>query len=101
MEKLDAANKRLKSARDDHENKYADEVTKLDHKENGLVERLKEFNKKKLEAARSHGNEDALGEDLVEINAGGRLISVKRSTLTQIKGTRLETLFSGRYDKVL
>ena len=37
----------------------------------------------------------------MEINAGGLVMSVTRDTLTQIKGTRLEDTFSGRWDKQL
>ncbi|KAL3762250.1 hypothetical protein ACHAW5_007199 [Stephanodiscus triporus] len=36
-----------------------------------------------------------------EVNAGGRIVVAKRSTLTQIQGTRLEALFCGRWDKKL
>ena len=37
-----------------------------------------------------NGIVDAKDDDLVEINAGGRVIAAKRSTLTQLKGTRFE-----------
>ena len=35
----------------------------------------------------------------MDINAGGRIINVTQDTLTQIKGVRLEVLFSGRWEK--
>ena len=101
MDKLKAANKGLENAQANYERLFADEIAKLDEKENDLVKRLQDLNRKKLDIAKSHGSEDALDEDLVEINAGGKLISVKRSTLAQLKGTRLEALFSGRYDQKL
>ena len=44
---------------------------------------------------------DVDGSDILDINAGGSIISVTRGTLTQIKGTRLEALFSGRWDRRL
>ncbi|KAL7546509.1 hypothetical protein ACHAWF_009842, partial [Thalassiosira exigua] len=99
MEKLGDANKRLKAARDDHEQYYASHISKLDAKEDRLKKLLDELDKKKLETAQANGNEDAAPDDLVEINAGGKIIAAKRSTLTQLKGTRLEALFSGRWDK--
>jgi hypothetical protein len=40
-------------------------------------------------------------DDLMEVNAGGKIVVVKGSTLTQIPETRLETLLSGRWDKRL
>lgn len=41
-------------------------------------------------------------DDVIEINAGGVPFSIPRGTLTYLKGTRLEALFSGRWDnKVL
>ena len=33
---------------------------------------------------------DAKDDDLIEVNAGGKIISAKRCTLTQLKGTRFE-----------
>ena len=39
--------------------------------------------------------------EILDINAGGVIMSVTRDTLTHIKGTRLEALFSGRWDKKL
>ncbi|KAL7541650.1 hypothetical protein ACHAWF_006994, partial [Thalassiosira exigua] len=48
-----------------------------------------------------HGNVNASVEDLLEINAGGKIVAAKRSTLTQQMGTRMEALFSGRWDQKL
>ena len=39
------------------------------------------------------------GSEVLDINTGGKIISATRDTLTQIKGKRLEALFSGRWDK--
>ena len=35
------------------------------------------------DAAKVHGNPNASGDDMLEINAGGKVIVAKRSTLTQ------------------
>ena len=59
------------------------------------------MNRKKHEISQANGNLNAADDDLVEINAGGKLIVAKRSTLTQIQGSWMEALFSGRWDKKL
>ncbi|KAL7552051.1 hypothetical protein ACHAWF_015682 [Thalassiosira exigua] len=99
MEQLGIANHNLKAA---FEKSYRDceaTMAKFDNKENDLKERLKQLNEKKSD--RTHANLDAADDDLVEVNAGGKVVAAKRSTLTQLKGTRLEALFSGRWDKAL
>ncbi|KAL7534645.1 hypothetical protein ACHAXR_006007 [Thalassiosira sp. AJA248-18] len=86
MEKLSIANKRLKTARDDHYREYDAQIKRLDDKQNLLTARLNKLEKKKLEIAEANGNEDAADDDLVEVKAGGKIISAKRSILTQLKG---------------
>eukprot|EP00588_Corethron_pennatum_P027358 CAMPEP_0194312080 /NCGR_PEP_ID=MMETSP0171-20130528/9001_1 /TAXON_ID=218684 /ORGANISM="Corethron pennatum, Strain L29A3" /LENGTH=601 /DNA_ID=CAMNT_0039066451 /DNA_START=172 /DNA_END=1977 /DNA_ORIENTATION=+ len=44
---------------------------------------------------------DVDDEDVLEINAGGKIVKATRKNLTQLKGTRLEALFSGRWEKQL
>ena len=46
-------------------------------------------------------NLDVSANDYLEINAGGKIIEVKRATLMQLQGSKLEALFSGRWDKKL
>ena len=46
--------------------------------------------------AAKNGKCDVDGSEILNINAGGEIISVTQDTLTQIKGTRLEALFCGR-----
>ena len=82
MDELSTSNKRLKTARDSVEQDYEAQITKLDQKENSLKERLNELNKKKLETTEANGSVGAADDDLVEINAGGKIIAAKRSTLT-------------------
>jgi len=55
-----------------------------------------------------NGNMNASDNDLIEINAAGKIIAAKRGTLCHLKGmknltkgTRFEALFSGRWDKKL
>ena len=101
MEQLGVARKRIKLAEDNYEREYNSILLALDQREIKLTERLNELNRKKDEVARINGNADATDEDLVEIKAGWTIIVAKRSTLTQISGTRLEALCSGRWDKKL
>ena len=51
--------------------------------------------------AAKNGVLDIDGSEILDINAGGVIMSITRDTLNLIKGTRLEALFSGRWDKHL
>lgn len=87
---------------EEHDHHYAAEINKLKEAEAELLNRLQEFEERKRNsAAVSDGSEYVRDDDIVEINAGGKIIAARRSTLCQLKGTRLEALFSGRWDKKL
>jgi hypothetical protein len=101
MDELSAAGRCLKSARDSLVQDLDNVIAALEYRDTLLNERLLELDHKKHEIAQAHGNLDAADDDLIEINAGGKIIVAKRSTLTQIQGSRMETLFSGRWDKKL
>ena len=101
MEDLIVANTRLASALANYERDLEVQIKKLTIVEDSIKERLNKHNNKKLRTAQSNGNPNASPDDLIEINAGGKIISAKRSTLTQLTGTKLEELFSGRWDKML
>ena len=99
MEKLRIANERLQTARNDHEAAYHAETENLSIKENELLQRLHSLDDKKLDISKVHGNTNISHDDIIEINAGGTIITARRSILTQLKNTRLEALFNGRWDK--
>ena len=101
MDEISVANKRLKVAREKHDRDYEECIAAQDRWESHLTERLHELNRKKHDIAQASGNLDAADNDLMEVNAGGEIVVAKRSTLTQIEGTRLEALFSGRWDKII
>jgi len=101
MEQISNASKKLKTAHDNIERDYKAQIDKFSSKEEDLLTRLSDLDKRKLENAEANGNVDAADDDVVEINAGGKVVTAKRSTLTQLKGTRLKALFSGRWDKKL
>jgi hypothetical protein len=101
MDEFSASNKRLKSAHDSHLQDLNNEISVLDKRETLLKEGVQELNLKKHEIAQANGNLIVTDDDLIEINAGGKIIVAKRSTLTQIQGSQMEALFSGRWDKKL
>ena len=105
MDNTSRANKRLKVAwekhKRDHDRDYEAQIKKLNDEEMALFERSNKLEKKKIEIAKASGKEDASPDDLLQINAGGTTMAVKRGTLCQVKGTRIEALFSGRWDKKL
>ena len=77
-------------------------MEELDREEKVLITRLGEINKQMDSAAEKYGNSHASDEDILEINAGGRMFIVKRSTLTlHTMGTKFWALFNGRWEKKL
>lgn len=101
MEGIEIARKRLKTCRDQHELAYKNEIDKIEEAEKELHDALEKLNTKKQDAADAYGEAEVSDDELVEINAGGKIIVARRATLTQMKGTRLEAIFSGRWDKRL
>jgi len=101
MEELLLSDENLKTVVDDYERKLQAQITELDREQSDLAKRLIGLKQKQLETAEVNGDVEADDDDLIEVNAGGKIISAKRSTLTQLEGTRLEALFSGRWDKKL
>ena len=85
----------------DHQRDYVTQTNRSYVKEKELSNRPSILDESQIEDAKVRGNGDLKDDELVEINAGGKVITTKRSTLTQLKGTRLETLFSGKYDRKL
>ena len=63
---------------------------------NKIHEGFEELREDQDTLAAENGVLDVNGSEILEINAGGVIMSVTRDTLTLIKGTRLEALFSGR-----
>jgi len=101
MDELSADRKLLKASHDNIERDYNKLTFSLGQRESRLQERLDELNRNKNDIAQANGNPDAADDDRVTVNAGGKIMVAKRSTLTHMKGTRLEALFSGRWDDKL
>eukprot|EP00579_Thalassiosira_antarctica_P009335 CAMPEP_0201910044 /NCGR_PEP_ID=MMETSP0903-20130614/1566_1 /ASSEMBLY_ACC=CAM_ASM_000552 /TAXON_ID=420261 /ORGANISM="Thalassiosira antarctica, Strain CCMP982" /LENGTH=597 /DNA_ID=CAMNT_0048444633 /DNA_START=61 /DNA_END=1854 /DNA_ORIENTATION=- len=101
MDKLNIANQRLRTALGSYAKECEAQTRELDNDQSRLMERLNSLNRKELETFQAYGNADAADVDVVEVNAGGKIIAARRATLTQLKGSRLEALFNGRWDKKL
>jgi len=101
MEQLERARKKLKTAHEKLELDYINHTREQDELENKLLERFRILDEKKHTATVTHGDVNASDNDRVEINAGGKIVAARRGTLCQLKGTRLEALFCGRWDKKL
>eukprot|EP00984_Skeletonema_dohrnii_P011322 scaffold4505_cov84-Skeletonema_dohrnii-CCMP3373.AAC.4 len=101
LDDLDQTNKRLKTTLDKSDRDRAIQINKLEEKEKKFLDRLSKLDAEKLKTASANGNVDVSDDDFLEINAGGKVIAVKRATLTQLRGSRLEAMFSGRWDKKL
>lgn len=56
---------------------------------------------KKSALVKENGGSTVSDSDILQINAGGQIFQVSRGTLTRIKGSTLEALFSGRWEKQL
>ena len=99
VDELYRADDQLKKARDEHEANYANEVNKLDDVKKVILDRFNQLEETKVTTVAEYGDEDVTDDDLIEINAGGKVVVARRGTLTRSKGTRMEALFSGRWDK--
>lgn len=55
----------------------------------------------KMAAVQKEHGEEVDPDGVVRLNVGGKLMDIRRSTLTICEGSRLEALFSGRWEKAL
>ena len=101
LDELERSTKRLKSTVDEHQTSLATEIQKLDNKEKRVRGKLHSIEEKKQKYATEYGTLDVKDDDVIEINAGGKIIAARRGTLCQLKGTRMEGLFCGRWEKKL
>ena len=100
IERLSIAIASLKLS--DYDDQSATEIAEISIAKKQLLERLQEFEEQKRNSsAVGVGTEYIRNDDVVEINAGGKIIAARRGTLCQLKGTRFEALFSGRWNKKL
>ena len=94
--------KKIEAAREESERDYAAEIKKIEDKEKELISRIRELEEEKLKAAAKNGNvDDVSDDDLIEINAGGRIIVLQRGLCCQDKLSTFGVLFGGRWEKRL
>eukprot|EP00957_Ditylum_brightwellii_P159856 12168227-Ditylum_brightwellii.AAC.1 len=84
-----------------HTSAYEQKSNFLKEESERIDQCYKELNEQKETLAQEHGDPNVSDEDQIEINVGGRIITTTRGTLTQQKGTMLEALFCGRWEKEL
>lgn len=70
----------------------------LSKRETTLQEERDRFESEKLQMSAFKDSQEAAGE-IIELNVGGEVMATKRGTLTQLKGSLLEAMFSGRWEK--
>lgn len=80
---------------------FQDDILNLRNKGKLLDQRHSTLLKKQHDLARIHGGNNAHGSDIIELNVGGMKMRVLRETLTLIRGSRLEAVFSGRWESRL
>eukprot|EP00957_Ditylum_brightwellii_P074498 5660518-Ditylum_brightwellii.AAC.1 len=78
---------------------YEQKVDVLEKETENINKEYEKLENAKAKLAAKHGNTNATDDDFIEINAGGRVITARQKTLTYQKGTMLEAMFSGRWDK--
>ena len=80
--------------------KYMDDFDKakgvLEESKKEILNGLKYMGEEQGAFAAKNGVPNADGLEILDINAGGKITSVTRDTLNQMKGTRLEALFSSK-----
>ena len=90
LQQIESTNTQLDEAIKQRDIEYQIHVDKLNRAEKEIKERFHLLAAKKTSIIKEYGNKFSCEADLIEINAGGKVIMAKRSTLTQLKDTRLE-----------
>lgn len=70
-------------------------------KRDALEKRKKDLQTQQKLLTQKNGGDHVQKSDILHLNVGGEMITARRKTLTQIKGSLLETLFSGRWENCL
>ena len=77
------------------------DVLNIREKSQILIDRHSALLKRQSDLTKEHGGSDISGSDMIMLNVGGTKMCVLRETLTLVKGSRLEVLFSGRWESKL
>jgi hypothetical protein len=76
-------------------------IRKLTSVSEALQKRHQDILKRQNALKEDHGGSDVSPSDVIQLNVGGTEMIARRGTLTAIKGSRLEVLFSGRWENKL
>lgn len=90
LQQIESTNIQLDKAIKQRDIEYQIQVDKLNCAEKAIKERFHLLAAKKASIIEEYGDKFSNEADLIDINAGGKVITAKRSTLTQLKDTKLE-----------
>lgn len=76
-------------------------IRKLTSVSEALQRRHQDILKRQNALKQDHGGSDVRPSDVIRLNVGGTEMIARRGILTAIKGSRLEVLFSGRWENKL
>jgi hypothetical protein len=84
MDDLIIAGRHITVAQDEHDRDYEKSIAAKNESESMLTERMAKLNRWKKNAAATYGIIFAANDDLMHVDAGAKVISAERSTLTQL-----------------
>ena len=77
--------------------KIQENIQKLNEKQKAIETRHQNILDRQAALATQNGGTDASPSDIIRLNVCGTEMFARRDTLTVVKGSRLEALFSGRW----
>ena len=86
---------------EDFKQKIQDNIQKLNEKQKAIETRHQNILDRQAALATQNGGTDASPSDIIRLNVCGTEMFARRDTLTVVKGSRLEALFSGRWESKL
>jgi len=100
--KADTTNQHaLSSLLEDIVKKLASSMKQINEEHQALEKRSKDIIDRQDALTYKHGGEHAKPSDIICLNVRGTELFARRDTLTIVKGSRLEALFSGRWENRL
>jgi len=91
----------LDSGIEDLNKQLDDSINKLRDEHTNLKERHQDHLERKNVTARKNGGENCKPSDIIRLSVRGTEMFARRDTLTIVTGSRLEALFSGRWENQL
>uniref|UniRef100_A0A7S1BY61 TLDc domain-containing protein n=1 Tax=Corethron hystrix TaxID=216773 RepID=A0A7S1BY61_9STRA len=101
MDHLDAAEKFTEDVFNRHNDVLRSKHQTIVEARNKLKRDMADLQTRQDRLLEKNGGGNVHHDDLVEINVGGEIVTTQRKILTRMKGTRLEAIFSGGWEKHL